>query len=69
MAYEITSKCYSCYGCETVCLAGAIKVEGTRFTIDPSICNECESEPDPQPKQRCLAICPEPGAIVQALAK
>ena len=61
MPLKITKSCYSCYACETVCPSLAISIEGTTFVIDTSLCSECEDIESP----RCIAICPEPGAIVK----
>jgi len=60
MPLKITESCYACYACETVCLVGAITIEGNIFVINPTKCNECSDIGKP----RCLAICPEPKAII-----
>ena len=61
MPLKITSRCYSCYACETVCPAEAISIENGLFVINPILCTECDDIDDP----RCIAICPEPGAILK----
>ncbi|MDA7746858.1 4Fe-4S binding protein [Psychromonas sp.] len=61
MPLKITKSCYSCYACETVCPSGAISIVGNLFVIDPAKCSECDDIESP----RCIAICPEPGAIIR----
>ena len=60
MPLKITSSCYSCYACETVCPSEAISIESNKFVISPALCTECDDNESP----RCIAICPEPGAII-----
>jgi len=60
MALKITTYCSVCYACETVCPASAINSNGSTFVIDPALCSECDDIDSP----RCLAICPEPDAII-----
>lgn len=62
MALKITQRCFSCYACETVCPAGAIINEADTFVINATLCNECDGIQNP----RCIAICPEPEAIIYA---
>ena len=61
MALQINKSCIACYACETVCPAGAISVEGNTFIINPELCTECSDNDSP----RCIAICPEAGAITK----
>lgn len=60
MALQITKKCIACYACETVCPAEAISIDGNTFVINPQLCTECSDNESP----RCIAICPEEGAII-----
>ena len=62
MPLQITSRCFSCYACETVCPSKAISIVGSNFVIDPALCTECDDIESP----RCIAICPEPEAIIKA---
>lgn len=61
MALQIGTSCFSCYACETVCPAGAIKNIEDSFVIDATLCSECADLKTP----RCIAICPEPSAITK----
>jgi len=60
MALQISTECFSCYACETVCPASAISIEANTFVINPALCSECDDIESP----RCIAICPEPKAII-----
>jgi len=60
MAFKITKSCFSCYACETVCPENAINIEGSTFVINSEKCTECTDTGSP----RCIAICPEPLAII-----
>ena len=60
MPVQITKSCYACYACETVCSEEAIHIKGNVFVIDATLCTECHGIESP----KCIAICPEPGAII-----
>ncbi len=55
MTYTIPSSCNGCDSCRPQCPTGAIKIEGDKFSIDPTLCNNCEgyySQP------QCVIHCP-----------
>jgi len=60
MALTITKACFSCYACETICPSGAITIVKNNFVINTALCSECDDIDNP----RCIAICPEPKAIM-----
>ncbi|WP_354624051.1 4Fe-4S dicluster domain-containing protein [Psychromonas sp. MME2] len=61
MALQIGKKCFSCYACETVCPEEAISQTNNIFSINATLCSECQDLATP----RCIAICPEAGAITK----
>ncbi|MBI4783615.1 MAG: helix-turn-helix domain-containing protein [Oscillatoriophycideae cyanobacterium NC_groundwater_1537_Pr4_S-0.65um_50_18] len=54
MAYTLTSFCTQCNDCFPMCPTGAIKQDGEKLWIDPTLCNNCEGFYE-QPL--CASIC------------
>jgi ferredoxin len=61
MSYTITSQCIRCSRCPVACPTGAIKLDGTHYQIDSSLCNNCVGY---YQVPQCVAICPTNGGCV-----
>ncbi|MGQ9629649.1 MAG: DUF362 domain-containing protein [bacterium] len=55
MYFIVAEECIGCNFCVEVCDAGAVRVEGDVYIIDPNACAETGA---------CLEVCPV-GAIVK----
>ncbi|HEY9825188.1 MAG TPA: helix-turn-helix domain-containing protein [Stenomitos sp.] len=55
MAHAITNRCDQCDTCVPLCPQGAIKIIGSEYWIDPTLCNDCEDYAD---EPICAISCP-----------
>ena len=61
MAFQITTRCTACDACRPACPVKAISQDNPIYEIDRQVCNDCT---DVMGGPRCIAVCPEAGAII-----
>lgn len=54
MAYKISQSCIKCDTCRPICPTGAIERQEEGYTINPGLCNNCDTYDEPQ----CVVHCP-----------
>ncbi|WP_017716689.1 4Fe-4S binding protein [Kamptonema formosum] len=63
MTYLITDSCIACGRCQFQCPTSAIRQEGQRYWIEPSLCNNCDGY---YSVPQCEAVCPTNGGCVRS---
>lgn len=69
MAYKISSDCIACDNCRPHCPTGAIQVEDGQYWVDTILCDNCESQAEPQCVISCPLSVPTPSQAKRGRAK